>query len=159
VVMKRMNKKDLKYQGFADFDDPHRAIETGRHTTLEAHEHQMKRSARHGRSPYGWMWVEWSEVPGDKRGPFTITLVHEAIARCQKPWQDAKRRAMKERELLPPSGSEAPCCAKAAHCVNEHQKTVRHFRYWCLEFPELAVRAWPWLKELIAEEVLTCEER
>jgi hypothetical protein len=155
-----MNGKELKFHGYADFDDPHRVVQTGRHTTVEAFEAQMKRSARHGVSVYGWMWCEEKvQICGGVSPVRFETRIFEAIPRCQKPWQDAKRRALKEQPLLPPIHSEADCCLKAAHCVEEHQQTVRHFRYWCLKFPELAVRAWPWIKELIAEDVLTCNER
>lgn len=159
MSIRRMNGKDLKYQGFADFDDPRRAIETGKHTTIEAFEYTMKRSARHGVSVYGWMWVEYRE--NESKGVLDINPVriHEAIPRCQKPWQDAKRRALAEQPLLPPMYSEADCCAKSTHCIDEHQKTVRHFRYWCLKFPELAMRAWPWMKDLLAEEALTCQPK
>lgn len=160
MVMKRMNKKDLKYQGFADFDDPHRGITTGRHTTLEAHAAQMKRSARHGRSPYGWVWAEYQEATEEGIRPIvTVNRLIEVVLRPHREWSAARIRALAENELIVTMTSHADCCLKMTHCIDDHIRTARHFKYWCLQFPELAVRTWPWLKDLIAEEVLTCEQR
>jgi hypothetical protein len=156
-MVTKMNGKDLKYQGYADFDDPNRAFETGKHTTIEAFDARMQRASRHRVSSYGWAWLEWKELQAD--GVTSVTRIHEPILIPFKPWVEAKRRAMKERPIMTPSLGYADCCVKQAHCLDEHQKTTRHFRYWCLQFPELAVQAWPWTKELIAEEVLTCRER
>jgi len=153
-----MNGKPLLYRGMADFDDPRRALDIGRHTTIEAFEGAMKKASRGGVSLYGWVWAEYDEVPADKRAPFTITRIHEPILIPFRPWVEAKRRALIERPILFPACGWANCCEKQKdEMTEEHQKTARHFRYWCLQFQDLAIATWPWIKETIAEEVL-CEK-
>jgi len=160
MTIKKMNGKDLIYQGFADFDDPNKAFETGKHTALEPFEAAMKRSARHGVSVYGWVWAEWSEERTCNLSAMVKKpRLTEVVLKPQRQWAMARVRAHQENELIVVLTSHAKCCIRMIHCMEDHQKTARHFRYWCLQFPELAVRAWPWIKELIAEEVLTCEER
>lgn len=155
--IKSMNGKPLIYEGFADFDDPHRALEIGKHTTLEAFEAKMRRSCRHGVSVYGWVWVEYSEErTADLPRIVKKVKIFEPILPPFRMWVEAKRRAQKERSILSPALSWADCCMRQIHCQEDHQLTARHFRYWCLQNQVQAVDTWPWLKETIAEEVLTC---
>lgn len=155
----KMNGKPLIYTAFADFDDPNRATEVSKHTSLEAFEASKKKSCVSGVCVYGWVWAEYQEVPPDKRAPFTKTRIFEPTLLPFRPWIEAKRRAMKERPILNPMLQWADCCMKAVHSPDDHVRTARHFRYWCIQFPELAISAFPWIKEAIAEEVLTCPEK
>jgi hypothetical protein len=151
VPIERMNGKELKYMGYCDFDDPTRAVTTGRHTSIEPWQQAMKRGDVHGRALYGWVWVEYRE--GDK------TRIEEFVLRSQRQWGVARIRAEKEHNGLATMQSYAACCMRLNYVMDDHLKTVRHFRYWCLEYPELAVSMWPWMKDLLAEEALTHRER
>lgn len=159
MSIRRMNGKPLKYHGFADFDDPRRAIGIGHHTSLEAFEGAMRRGTIGGRCLYGWVWVEYRE--GEEKGVLNVNpiIIHEGIMTPHRAWKTARHRAVREQTILVPFETEAECCATAAGYIEVHQKTVRHFRYWCMKFPELTLRAFPWMKELLAEETLTCQER
>jgi hypothetical protein len=159
MTITKMNGKPLLYQGFADFDDPMRAITTGRHTTIEAWEATMKRSACHGRALYGWVWAEYHE-PNTTANPGGLkTRIVELVLRPQKAWADARIRANRENELIVVMTHYATCCTRLNYVMDDHLRTARHFRYWAMEHQEDAVMFWPWLRELIAEEVLTCSER
>lgn len=144
--------------GYADFDDPKRAITTGRHTSIETWEDTCKRSS-HGRALYGWMWVEYQEDLVGKLVPARQRRIKEIVLRCQRPWSLARIQAEKEHGGIVAMVSYAACCERLNYVLDDHLKTVRHFRYWCLQFPELALRAWPWMKDLMAEAILTHEER
>lgn len=154
MAIKKMNGKDLKYQGFCDFDDPFRWVATGRHTEIAPWQRQMKRAVRQGWSLYGWVWIEWPEygVPGT----FAVKgRLEELVLRPQQRWADAKERAFREFETASILVGDAACCLKLVHCGEDHKKTVRHFFYWVMDNQASALDLWPWMRELIAEEVLT----
>lgn len=158
VAITKMNGKKLIYSGMADFNDPLKAIPTGRHTTLEAWDARMKRASRK-EAIYGWVWVEYTEERLETIPPIVSKpRLVELVLKSQEAWQFARRVAMRERPILSPVIGHADCCLKMVHCIEDHVKTTRHFRYWALQWPELALRTWPWLKELIAEDVL-CQSR
>lgn len=154
MTISKMNGKKLIYMGMADFNDPLRSEQIGRHTTLETWTARMKRERRLG-SNYGWVWAEYTEERLETIPPIVSKpRLIELVLRSQEAWQFARRVAMRERPILSPVIGHADCCLKMTHCIEDHVKTTRHFRYWAIQYPELALRTWPWLKELIAEDVL-----
>lgn len=151
-----MNGKPLIYRGFADFNEPERATEISKHTTFETFEASQKRLGVHGQATYGWLWAEYTEerldeLPNIVKKP----RLRELILRPHREWDRARIQARKENELVAIMTSYAACCLKMTHCLEDHHRTARHFRYWVLEYQGLALKTWPWLKNLIAEEVLT----
>lgn len=155
--LKRMNGLPLTYTAFADFNDSWRSsTEIGKHTSFEAFEASKLRLGPNARKTYGWMWVEYCEeridpLPNIVKKP----RLRELILPEQREWHRARIQAKKENELLAVLIGYASCCLKMTHCIDDHQMTTRHFRYWALEYQPHALKAFPWLKNMIAEEVLT----
>jgi hypothetical protein len=154
-----MNGKPLIIEGFCDFDDPLRRTEIGKHTTIEAFERSKKRAQSGGDSIYGWVWAEFPDPQSVNPIPMRPRKMHEVVVgRHQAGWLAARDRARVERPGVCWWVATPSCCSKlVAVPLEEHQKSVRHFFYTAMEFQELTVRLWPWMKPLIAEEVL-CEK-
>lgn len=147
-----MNGEALCFQSFGDFNEPGRRNEIARHTSHETGERMLRRTSRGGVSAYGWVWIEALEDAGHLNPK---PLLHEVILKSQKRWDAARIRALAESGRPNPVISFAPCCRNAGKWLVRHQWTTRHFRYWCLDMQIRAVGNWPWLREVIAEEVLS----
>lgn len=152
-----MNGLPLIYTGYADFNEPERSTtDTGKHTTFEAFEASKTRLSVYARKLYGWMWAEYNEDRTDTLPQIVKKpRLRELILPHQREWHRARIQASKENALMAVLIGYARCCQKQTHCIDDHQMTTRHFRYWALEYQPHALKSFPWLKNLIAEEVLT----
>ena len=117
-----------------------------RHTSIDTAERGIKRTFRGGTSAYGWTWVSANEG---------VDVSREVFAKSQRPWVNARDRAKAEGNYNFVQ-SEAPCCDQVSvHEWAAHRGTVRHFRYWIVSHKETAMRFWPWIREVMATEILS----
>lgn len=143
----RMNGQTLRFESFMDYGKPTERRSVGKHISVETAAKMFRRFRLD--LDYGWCWVEpFSDVG------FTL---QEIILKHHRPWDEARVRAFVEWKYKGPNPilSRADCCVTAGAWLNEHQRTTRHFRYWCLEMRPRALGNWPWLREVMAEEVLS----
>lgn len=128
---------------YGDFDDPERAEKIGQHKSVETAKRMLERTFYHGRSVYGWVWISGLV-------PYTT----EVILKPHREWEEARIRAFADWSYPHhPACTVASCCGTSGFVV-DHRKTTRHFRYWCLENRSQALLHWPWLREVMASEVL-----
>jgi hypothetical protein len=139
----KMMGKPLSFVLMCDFRDPSRRDAVSWHTSIETAEKAAMRTARGGVSPYGWLWAK--EVGG-------METFKEIILKSQKTWLAARDRAMASRNSFNFAQSSAPCCI---YRTDHHLGTVRHFWYWVLNKTGEALQLWPWLRDVIAADVLS----
>lgn len=145
VKIRRMNGLPLNYTFMCDFNDPKGWTTISSHTSIDTAERSIRRTIRGGESPYGWTWI--SATGG-------IDVLREVVSKSQRIWVGALKRAKAESPNSPWL-TRASCCPQLTWEFGSHRATARHFRYWCLEDGHRAVGFMPWIREVIASEVLS----
>jgi hypothetical protein len=137
-----MNGEPLSYVSYGDLGEPGRRERIGAHVSIATATRMLERTVYRGRPLYGWTWIERRD---------SDAILREVILKPHRVWQRAYART--DAGSAVNLYNEVSCCRNGT--VGNHYTTVRHFRYWCLDKHEEAVVAWPWIRNLIAEEVLS----
>lgn len=145
--IRRMNGRPLVYISYQDFGDPSRCSRLGGHMSEATAVSSLRRLKN---CVNGWVWIERIDKNTGK--------LEECIEVDLKPY----RKWIQARDRCRDHGDPAlwevvtredlPCCFPHAP---GHRLTARHFRYWCLRRSERATVFFPWIRPLLAEEILS----